>query len=79
MKIKRDIALIKSVCKIIDYKNKENKKRDKLYDALCNVLKPMNRTIDEVKKSELTDKQYKIVVDYIVFTGTQLYLYDNLR
>lgn len=80
MKIERQAAMVKSVAKNMKTKEKKEAKSDKIRDNLYKVMSKLGKSLDEIKKADLTEKDYKIVLDYYeVVRGYSPFMMMNLE
>ncbi|MGE6227608.1 hypothetical protein [Paenibacillus chitinolyticus] len=76
----RQAAMVKSVAKNMRAKQRKESSVEKIKDNLYAVLRKVGKPLDEVTKSELTEKDYKVVLEYFEiargcssFVALQLY------
>ncbi|WP_064199006.1 hypothetical protein [Brevibacillus brevis] len=80
MNLKRQAAMVKSVAKNMRAKENQQVGVEKMKDRLYATLRKVNKSLDEVTKDDLTDKEYKFIVEYVeTVMKCPIHLYPNLH
>jgi ribosomal protein S20 len=80
MNAQRQIAMVKSVAKNMRTKERQQSKDEKKKDQMYSIMKKVGKALDEVTKDDLTEKEYKLIADYITTVmKCPLVLYPNLK
>lgn len=84
MNICRQAEMVKSVAKNMRAKECKESRVEKVKGKLYAVLRKVGKSLDEVIKNDLTENEYKVVIEYFeVVRGCSDYvalqLYPNLK
>lgn len=84
MNAKRQISMVKSVAKNMRAKERQVSKVDRARDNLYKVLRKVDKTLDDISRNDLTEKEFVTVLQYFeIVRGCSapvtLQLYPNLK
>lgn len=65
MKIERQAAMVKSVAKNMKTKERKEAKKEKMYSEFYTIARKIGKSLDEMKKEDLTNKEYKFIIEFI--------------
>ncbi|MFL1672489.1 hypothetical protein [Paenibacillus dendritiformis] len=80
MDIKRQEAMVKSVAKNMKAKQRQQVKEDKEYNKMYAIMRKSGKSLDEVTKEDLAEREYKFIVEFITTVMKRpIVLYPNLQ
>lgn len=79
MKVERQLAMVKSVAKNMRQKERQQAEKEKKTSEMYEIMRKVNKALDEVEKADLTKKEYEFIIEYIeTVMNTPIRYYPNL-